>query len=105
MKKVKKEYAPIANKMEYKFPDLEVDFITFRPYNTDDQVKLMYCRKCRHIHVIKKSENRHSYGNSSFGANNGFKCPKCGHMKSNGVCGHWRNDKCDCDYYYRRNAK
>lgn len=30
-----------------------------------------------------------------------FKCPKCGHMKSNGKCGHWRNDKCDCDYFYK----
>ena len=34
-----------------------------------------------------------------------FKCPKCGHMKSNGVCGHWRNDKCDCDYYYKGRSK
>ena len=80
MKKIKKEYAPIANKMEYKFPESEVDFITFKFYNnTDDQIKLMYCRKCRHIHAIKKSENRHSYGSYSFGANAGFKCPKCGH--------------------------
>lgn len=80
MKKIKKEYAPIANKMEYKFPESEVDFITFRTYNnTNDQVKLMYCRKCKHIHVIKKSKNRHSYRNCSFGAYDGFKCPKCGH--------------------------
>ena len=80
MKKIKKEYAPIANKMEYKFPESEVDFITFRSYNnTDGQVKLMYCRKCRHIHVIKKSENRHSCGDYPFGARVGFRCPKCGH--------------------------
>ena len=80
MKKVKKEYAPIANKMEYKFPDSEVDFITFQTYNnTNDPVKLIYCRKCKHIHVIQKSENRHSYGSYSFGASVGFKCPKCGH--------------------------
>lgn len=80
MKKIKKEYAPIANKMEYKFPESEVDFITFRSYNnTDGQVKLMYCRKCRHIHVIKKSENRHSCGDCPFGAHVGFRCPKCGH--------------------------
>ena len=34
-----------------------------------------------------------------------FKCPKCGHMKPNGSCGHWRNDKCDCEYYYKRSNK
>ena len=34
-----------------------------------------------------------------------FKCPKCGHMTPNGKCGHWRNDKCDCDYFYKRSNK
>lgn len=83
MKKTKKEYAPIANKMEYKFPESKIDFITFEPYNnTNDQIKLMYCRKCRHIHVIRRSKNRHSRGNSPFGARIGFKCPKCGHYGS-----------------------
>ena len=33
-----------------------------------------------------------------------FKCPKCGHMY-NGHCGHFRNSKCDCDYYYKRSNK
>lgn len=33
-----------------------------------------------------------------------FKCPKCGHMY-NGHCGHFRNSKCDCDYYYKRRNK
>lgn len=34
-----------------------------------------------------------------------FKCPKCGHMRENGHCGHFRNDKCDCKYYYKKRSK
>lgn len=81
MKKIKKEYAPIANKMEYKFPESKIDFIICKSHsNTDNLVKLIYCRKCKHIHTIKRSNSRHSHGNYSlFGANIGFKCPKCGH--------------------------
>lgn len=34
-----------------------------------------------------------------------FKCPKCTHMHSDGMCGHFRNAKCDCDYYCKDNKK
>lgn len=34
-----------------------------------------------------------------------FKCPKCTHMHSDGLCGHFRNAKCDCDYYCKDSKK
>lgn len=31
-----------------------------------------------------------------------FKCPNCKHHREVGTCGHFRNDKCDCEYFSKR---
>ncbi len=31
-----------------------------------------------------------------------FKCPNCKNKQENGSCGHWRNSKCDCKFYSRK---
>lgn len=34
-----------------------------------------------------------------------FKCPNCKNHREVGSCGHFRNDKCDCDYYCKKDKK
>lgn len=34
-----------------------------------------------------------------------FKCPKCSNRHPDGCCGHFRNAKCDCDYYCKTRSK
>lgn len=34
-----------------------------------------------------------------------FKCPKCSNRHPDGRCGHFRNAKCDCDYYCKERSK
>ena len=31
-----------------------------------------------------------------------FKCPNCSHMHPDGECGHFRNYKCNCNYFCRK---
>ena len=60
-------------------------------------ILLIVCAVCILIAVIDCATKDWRYHH--------FKCPKCSHMHENGVCGHFRNHMCDCNYYCKRRNK
>ncbi len=86
-----KQYAPLAEKITYKFKRDDKKILAYVRHKGDELPKvLLYCQKCGHIHLVEYSKNRHNrYNDGTYRSTSRtverhciadkFKCPNCGY--------------------------